>query len=71
MLLKECKREYGGGLDKFEPNDINNAKMLDILTISDEDKCQILSLYNQIRDMQNNFSIIIENLNNIFISYMF
>lgn len=71
MLLKECKREYGGGLDKFEPNDLNNAKMLDLLTISDKDKCEILSLYNQIRERRNNISTIIERLNNIFISYIF
>lgn len=70
MLLKECKREYGGGLDKFEPNDLNNAKVLDISTLSYADKCEILALYNQIRDRQNNFSTIIERLNNIFTSYM-
>lgn len=69
-LLKQCKREYGGGLDKFEPNDLNNAKVLDISIISDPDICEILELYNQIKIGKENFCRIIERLNNIFISYM-
>ena len=69
-LLKESKREYGGGLDKFEPNDLNNAKVLDLSIISDKDTCEILALYNQIRDNQHDFSTIVERLNNVFISYM-
>lgn len=70
ILLKECKREYGGGLDKFEPNDLNNAKILDLSIISAEDTCEILALYNQIKHRQNDFSKIVERLNNIFASYM-
>ena len=69
-LLKESKREYGGGLNKFEPNDLNNANVLDLSMISDKDTCEILALYNQIRDNQRDFSTIVERLNNIFISYM-
>ena len=69
-LLKESKREYGGGLDKFEPNDLNNAKVLDLSMISDKDTCEILALYNQIRDNQHDFSTIVERLNNVFTSYM-
>lgn len=70
MLLKQCKREYGGGLDKFEPNDLNNAKVLDISIISDADICEILKLYSQIKNEEDDFLKIIDRLNDIFISYM-
>ncbi len=69
-LLKKCKREYGGGLDKFEPNDLNNAKVLDISVISKTDTIEILELYNQIKAGKTDSSKIIERLNNIFVSYM-
>jgi adenine-specific DNA-methyltransferase len=29
-LLYREKRDYGGGLDKFEPNDLNNASVIDL-----------------------------------------
>ena len=70
ILLKECKREYGGGLDKFEPNDLNNAKVLDISVISDVDICEILDLYDQIKSGQTELPRIIERLNEIFSSYI-
>lgn len=69
-LLKQCKREYGGGLDKFEPNDLNNAKVLDISVISKEDIREILDLYNQLKVGEIDSFTIIERLNSIFISYM-
>lgn len=69
-LLEQCKREYGGGLDKFEPNDLNNAKVLDITMISNTDICEILDLYNQIKTGSEDFDRIIDKLNHIFMSYM-
>lgn len=70
VLLKQCKREYGGGLDKFEPNDLNNSKVLDISVISDRDISQITNLYNQIKNKQTDFSEIIKRLDEIFVSYL-
>ena len=69
-ILKINKREYGGGLDKFEPNDLNNAQILNIDVISAEDSIKILSLYEQLKQDKQCYSTIIENLNAIFSSYL-
>ncbi len=69
-ILKINKREYGGGLDKFEPNDLNNAQILNIDVISADDSIKILSLYEQLKQDKQCYSTIIENLNVIFSSYL-
>lgn len=69
-ILKTNKREYGGGLDKFEPNDLNNAQILNIDVISDDDSIKILSLYEQLKRNEQRYSEVIETLNNIFCSYL-
>ncbi len=69
-LLQNSKREYGGGLDKFEPNDLNNARIINISLITDDDSARILDLYQQLKSEENNSTKIIQNLNNIFESYL-
>lgn len=69
-LFDNCKREYGGGLDKFEPNDLNNAKVLDISLISNGDVNKILDLYNELRKQNKEPSSIISDLNEIFKLYI-
>lgn len=69
-ILQKNKREYGGGLDKFEPNDLNEAYVIDISSISNEDIINILDLYEQLKMDESNSSEIIEKLNNIFESYI-
>lgn len=69
-ILKTNKREYGGGLDKFEPNDLNNAQILNIEVISADDADKILSLYDQLKQNEKCCSEVILNLNNIFCSYL-
>jgi adenine-specific DNA-methyltransferase len=49
-ILGDNRREYGGGLNKFEPNDLNNALMLDISTLSTKNKEDIKLLYKNYRD---------------------
>ena len=66
-ILRLNKREYGEGLDKFEPNDLNNAMILDINKIKDEDRKKVLDIYlackaNNILD--------VEGLNTIFSQYI-
>jgi len=39
-------REYGNGLSKFEPNDLNKAMMLDINALPENDKKEMLRLYD-------------------------
>ena len=67
-ILKRHKREYGEGLDKFEPNDLNNAMVLDMKAVSQSDKEKILKIYGLLK-ADNNQSHIIE-LNEIFEKYI-
>jgi adenine-specific DNA-methyltransferase len=48
-IFDDNRREYGGGLKKFEPNDLNNAQMLDLSILEDDTKNMILLLYKQYR----------------------
>lgn len=63
-ILFQNKREYGEGLDKFEPNDLNNSYVLDVNIMSDEDKNKVLNIYDQLDDTK------IEQLNTIFTKYI-
>ncbi len=47
-ILLQNKREYGEGLDKFEPNDLNNAYVLNMNIISPKDKEKVLQIYENI-----------------------
>ncbi len=49
-IFNDESREYGNGLTKFEPNDLNNAKILNIFDLDVSIKNKILNLYNQYRD---------------------
>ena len=49
-IFNDNKRVYGNGLNKFEPNDLNRALMLDIDLLSKDIKNSILQLYYKYRD---------------------
>ena len=49
-IFNDDSREYGNGLKKFEPNDLNNAKILNIFDLDVSIKKKILNLYNQYKD---------------------
>lgn len=66
-ILRMNKREYGEGLDKFEPNDLNNAMILNPTVLSEQDKKIILSIYNECKDTN---KLDIERLNEIFTKYI-
>lgn len=67
-ILKLNKREYGEGLNKFEPNDLNNAMVFDITNLSFDDKNKINKIYNLLK--QDNNIEHINELNEIFIKYI-
>lgn len=67
-ILFKNKREYGGGLDKFEPNDLNDAQILNINKIKKNDQNKILAIYEQLKT--GNSEQLIFNLNNIFSYYV-
>ena len=67
-LLFNNKREYGDGLDKFEPNDLNNAEIIDITKIKEIDKIKILQIYDRLRNESS--EKLVNDLNNIFYNYV-
>ena len=53
-IFSDNRREYGDGLKKFEPNDLNNALMLDLSKLDNETENEILNLYIDYRNSVNN-----------------
>ncbi|MYL34665.1 N-6 DNA methylase [Pontibacillus yanchengensis] len=49
-VLKESRREYGQGLVKFEPNDLNHSYVFDFDVLTTYEKNEIRFLYEQIRE---------------------
>ena len=48
-IFSDNRREYGDGLKKFEPNDLNNGLMLDLSQLTTEKKDDIKILYHTYR----------------------
>lgn len=65
-ILKQNKREYGDGLDKFEPNDLNNSKIIDIKNLTGEIKSRVLTCYKQLKNSHSDNSAVIQELDVIF-----
>ncbi len=49
QIFDDNKREYGDGLNKFEPNDLNKALMLDLSKLNKETSDKIIALYQEYR----------------------
>jgi adenine-specific DNA-methyltransferase len=49
QIFDDNRREYGNGLKKFEPNDINKAQMLNLELLDKETERNILELYRLYR----------------------
>ncbi|MDR0660372.1 MAG: hypothetical protein LBG19_06130 [Prevotellaceae bacterium] len=45
QIFEDNRREYGNGLRKFEPNDLNGAMMLDLTILPDKIKDEILGYH--------------------------
>jgi adenine-specific DNA-methyltransferase len=61
QIFNDNSREYGNGLQKFEPNDLNKGMILDLSKLSKSSKQKIQNLYNR------NTNKYIEEINNIII----
>lgn len=48
-IFNDNRREYGNGLHKFEPNDLNKAQMLDLNRLGKAAEGRILELYGRYR----------------------
>lgn len=67
-IIRENRKELGNGFNKFQPNDLNNAQMLDISMICENDIIKIQKIYH---DMKYKItSSHLEELNNIFLFYL-
>lgn len=51
-IFNDNRREYGNGLQKFEPNDINKAQIVDIDRIEVKEKQEILKYYYNFRQSE-------------------
>lgn len=49
-IFEDNRREYGNGLQKFEPNDLNKAMMLDLTLLDTNTEVEILTLYQKYRE---------------------
>lgn len=69
-IFNDNRREYGNGLNKFEPNDINKSLMVDLDKISKKDEEQILNLYFEYRKTElpgKANANLLEEMNGIFV----
>ena len=44
-ILRQNRKLLGGGLEKFQPNDLNQAQMPDITVLTEQDRAGILAVY--------------------------
>tara|TARA_R110002073_G_scaffold138424_2_gene288036 strand:- start:6685 stop:8283 length:1599 start_codon:yes stop_codon:yes gene_type:complete len=62
-IFSDNRREYGNGLKKFEPNDLNKSKMLDLSILSESQIEKILDFYSKFKKSNdNNYITEIDNI---------
>lgn len=72
QIFNDNSREYGNGLQKFEPNDINTSKMLDLNHLDQETEMKIMKYYNLYRQSvidKNPDESFVNKINDIFIKH--
>lgn len=67
-IIKSNRKKLGNGLEKFQPNDLNSAKMLDVTIITPEDVNKVMEIYHSLTLEISEVKL--ENLNNIFSKYI-
>ncbi|RPH28697.1 MAG: SAM-dependent DNA methyltransferase [Bacteroidales bacterium] len=68
-IFNDNRREYGNGLQKFEPNDINKAMIVDIDRIDKKNEQKIIALFQEYRrsELQKQPNrMLLESINSIF-----
>ncbi len=63
-IFSDNRREYGNGLKKFEPNDLNKAQVLNLSLLNNETVNRILNIYKKYRKGQQ--QVYIDQINGIF-----
>lgn len=51
-IFNDNRREYGDGLKKFEPNDVNNSLIINLDKIDGESEVKIIKLFNKLREYE-------------------
>ncbi|MBR1853700.1 MAG: N-6 DNA methylase [Lachnospiraceae bacterium] len=67
-IIRDNRKELGNGLEKFQPGDLNHAKMLDIKLITEEDYHLISDIYENMKEHFETDQV--EELNGIFSNYL-
>ncbi|MDR1896413.1 MAG: N-6 DNA methylase [Prevotellaceae bacterium] len=69
QIFEDNSREYGNGLQKFEPNDINKGKIFDLALLPDKNKNKIIDLYYQFKETKYDCDKrqIVEEIDNVFL----
>ena len=50
QIFNDNRREYGNGLEKFEPNDLNHSKVVDLDKVNLGEEQEIIKTLNEYRD---------------------
>ncbi len=69
-IIRENRKELGNGLEKFQPNDLNQAKMLDITLLTPKDRETILEIFHRLKEDPQQFLSLTEQLNLLFVPYL-
>lgn len=67
-ILRANRKELGNGLEKFQPNDLNSAFMVDITMITTEDYNKIMDVFHSLTASISDMKL--EILNGIFLKYL-
>lgn len=67
-ILRENRKVLGNGLEKFQPGDLNTAKMLDLELLTPEDREKVLRIYCALKKQPD--AQLISQLNHLFSEYM-
>ena len=67
-IIRENRKELGNGLEKFQPGDLNHAKMLDITVLEDNDYGLVSEIYEEMTEHFETKQI--DKLNSIFSKYL-
>jgi adenine-specific DNA-methyltransferase len=71
-ILAGNRREYGNGLNKYEPGDLQDSYVIDLEALTEEDIKNARALYGRLKDnilSKHDYKGIIEDLENIFSNY--
>ena len=68
-IFEDNRREYGNGLQKFEPNDLNKAMMINLSLLDKKTENEVIRIYNKYREtsiQQQPDESILKEINEIF-----